>query len=105
MIAAAGAIIVSLIAYDFAINDRDLLAKDRVDWTLFGLVRPFVALVSACLLVVALFQPGIVRTLVDDGQAALLIGATWLMPARCWRRRRWQWCRLFSTRLCGKGRC
>lgn len=53
MIAAAGTIILSLIAYDFAVNDRDLLAKDRVDWTLFGLVRPFVALVSACLLVAA----------------------------------------------------
>ncbi|CAN7363331.1 hypothetical protein LJR007_003625 [Aminobacter sp. LjRoot7] len=78
MIAAAGAIIVSLIAYDLAINDRDLLAKDRVDWTLFGLVRPFVALVSACLLVAALYQPAPGRTLVD-GEAPLLLGAAWLM--------------------------
>ncbi|MBA8910083.1 hypothetical protein [Aminobacter ciceronei] len=55
MIALAGATIVSLIAYDFAVNDRDLLAKDRVDWTMFGLIRPFVALISACLLVAALY--------------------------------------------------
>jgi len=79
MIAAAAAIIVSLIAYDFAVNDRDLLAKDRVDWTLFGLVRPFVALVSACLLVVALYQPVPGRPPFDHGQAPLLLGAAYLM--------------------------
>ncbi|GAA2820229.1 hypothetical protein GCM10010836_09790 [Aminobacter aminovorans] len=53
MIALAGATIVSLIAYDFADNDRDLLAKDRVEWTLFGLIRPIVALISACLVAVS----------------------------------------------------
>ncbi|WP_395446808.1 hypothetical protein ACHMW7_17130 [Aminobacter sp. UC22_36] len=79
MITAAGTIIVSLIAYDFAINDRDLLAKDRVDWTMFGLIRPFVALVSACLLVAALFQPAIGRPLLDEGQAPLLLGAAYLI--------------------------
>ncbi|MDH4984609.1 hypothetical protein QEZ47_03380 [Aminobacter anthyllidis] len=72
MIAAATTIIVSLITYGLAINDRDLLAKDRVDW-MFGLVMPFVALVSACLLVAALFQPAAARPLLDRGQAPLLL--------------------------------
>jgi hypothetical protein len=79
MIALAGATIVSLIACDFAVNDRDLLAKDRLDWTMFGLIRPFVALVSACLLVAALYQPDHARSPLDDGQALLMLGASYLM--------------------------
>lgn len=79
LIAAAGTIIVSLVAYDLAVNDRDLLAKDRVDWSMFGLVRPFVALVSACLLVAALLpKPADARPLID-ARAPLLLGAAYLM--------------------------
>lgn len=43
-----------LVAYDAAIHDRDLLEKDRVDWSLFGLVRPIVTFVAATLLVLGL---------------------------------------------------
>ncbi|GAA4114164.1 hypothetical protein ACFFTN_19885 [Aminobacter aganoensis] len=81
LIAAAATILVSLVAYDLAINDRDLLAKDRVDWSMFGLVRPVAAFVSAFLLVAALLpKPALARPLID-GQAPLLLGAAYLMAA------------------------
>lgn len=84
MITAAGTIIVSLIAYDLAINDRDLLAKDRVDWTMFGLIRPFVALVSACLLVAVVFQPAVSRPPLDDSQAPAAYRAAGLVTGPRW---------------------
>lgn len=75
ILTAAATILVGLVAYDAMVNNRDLLAKDRVDWTFFGLVRPFTAFVAACLLMLGL-KPSARRPL--GKPAPLLLGAAWI---------------------------
>ncbi|PWK69729.1 hypothetical protein C8K44_10828 [Aminobacter sp. AP02] len=54
MIGTAIVALLCLVTYDAVVHDRDLLEKDRVDWTMFGLVRPVVTFVAACLPVLGL---------------------------------------------------
>ncbi|GLS29605.1 hypothetical protein SAMN04488498_111128 [Mesorhizobium albiziae] len=80
-IAAAGAVVLVLVFCDFVVNNRSLLAKDRVDWTTFGLIRPLTAFLAACLLVMGL-QPSSSAARPPYGkQAPLLIGVAWISAA------------------------
>jgi hypothetical protein len=79
LIAAAATALIGLVGYDAGVNDRDLLQKDRVDWTVFGLIRPFVAFVAACLLVAGL-RPAEARPL-DSHQPRGLLGLVYVMAA------------------------